>query len=60
MRAATGANQTTGAERAIEPRRRPHGQDLRHAAPFFADQPGGRTSEFDLRAGVGLVAQLVF
>ena len=52
-------HQAGGAERAVQPRQRPHGQDLRHAAPLLADEPGERAVELHLRAGVGVVAELV-
>ena len=54
------AHQRAGAQGAIETGHLPHLQNLRHAAPFHAHQPGGRVQKLDLRAGVALVAQLVF
>ena len=53
------AHQARGAERAIEARQRAHREDLRQAAALVADAPGERVDELDLRAGVGLVAELV-
>ncbi len=54
------AHQPAGAQRAVQPRHVAHGQNLRHAAPFFAHQPGGGAHELHFGAGIGLVAQLVF
>jgi hypothetical protein len=53
------AHQPGGAERAVEARHHPHLEDLRHAAARLADAPAERAVELDLRAGVGLVAELV-
>ncbi len=53
------AHQPGGAERAVEPGQRAHGEDLRHAAALVADAPGQRVVELDLAAGVGVVAELV-
>ena len=53
------AHQAAGAQSAIEPGQGAHLQNLRDATPLLADQPGGRALEFDLGAGVGLVAKFV-
>jgi hypothetical protein len=52
------AHQAAGAQGAVQPRQRAHGQDLRHAAAFSPTSQASR-QELDLGAGVGLVAQLV-
>ena len=49
-----------GAQGTVQPGHGAHFQNLRHAASLHAHQPSRGVLELNFRAGVGVVAQLVF